>query len=141
MRYIRFKVLARDPCISISRQKEEPMQNRRYFDRNKLDGTIPDWLSALKLLQTLCVRPARMAAAQRVRSVPLGVRTGRVFMGGRHGCTSCMVLGYAARRWVPPAAFVGGTTVRVLGGSRYGVVHGRQRLFSPSSPVRLRAAG
>ncbi len=56
-------------------QQEEPC---RYFDSNLLDGTIPDSLSAPKLLHTLCVRPLACRAARRVRLVPLGVGAGRV---------------------------------------------------------------
>jgi hypothetical protein len=75
--------------------------SRRYFDRNSLDGTIPAALSALKLLQILCVRPARHAA-QRGACVRCRLACAQ-FTCGRHGWASRAALGYAAP-WVPPAA-------------------------------------
>ena len=60
------------PYISISLHSRTNHASRRYFESNSLGGTIPAWLSELKLLQTLCVRPARL------RPVPLGMRAVRV---------------------------------------------------------------
>jgi hypothetical protein len=55
-----------------SRGEERP---RRSFYSNSLDGTIPAALSALKLLQTLCVRPVPLLrSAFRVCKYPCEYR-------------------------------------------------------------------
>ena len=48
--------------MSISLHSGTNHARRRYFDSNKLDGTIPAALSALNLLSFLCAHPARDAA-------------------------------------------------------------------------------
>jgi hypothetical protein len=68
-------------CCIRTRGRGRP---RRSFYSNSLDGTIPAALSALKLLQTLCVRPARNAA--RCAAVPLlhtGIRVRKCSCGYR----------------------------------------------------------
>jgi hypothetical protein len=51
-----------DRCVRISLHSGTNHAHRRSFESNKLDGTIPAALSALKLLSVLCARRARDAA-------------------------------------------------------------------------------
>ena len=83
------------PYISISLHNKKSHASRRYFESNSFGGTIPAWLSELKLLQTLCVRP--------VRPVPLGVRAVRVV----HVRTSR--LGVSCGAWVRRAVGTAGS--------------------------------
>ena len=54
--------LPRARCRAVRLPSMTNHASRRYFDRNELDGTIPDSLSALNLLTGLCDRPARNPA-------------------------------------------------------------------------------
>ena len=113
--------------------------SRRYFNSNKLDGTIPDWLSKLKLLSRLCARPARMP-----RPVPLGVRAVRVVhvrtsrLGTLCGARVRRAVGTAGS--VRPSGREGGSTACVLRGSRCGRMR-QAAAGQPGSAACLCAAG